>query len=147
MTLDTYGHLFDDRLDEVGVALDAARTAAQQRRRTLRALPRVAPVLPKGVSAGMPKGPRPAFLLVRTPYRTRTPDRIRTGATALREREPTTTFSQVNGLLRPHTAVNCARIWHVHVVSMSEAGLTPTTIRTVSASAWWECDEGAAEVV
>ena len=59
MTLDTYGHLFDDRLDEVGEALDAARTAAQQRRSTLRALPRVAPVLPKGVSAGNAEGAPP----------------------------------------------------------------------------------------
>ncbi len=47
MTLDTYGHLFEDRLDEVGDALDAARGAAQQRRNALRALPRVAPVLPE----------------------------------------------------------------------------------------------------
>lgn len=47
MTLDTYGHLFEDRLDEVGDALDAARTAARRRRSTLRALPRVAPVLPE----------------------------------------------------------------------------------------------------
>ncbi len=39
MTLDTYGHLFEDRLDEVGDALDAARAAAQQRRNALRALP------------------------------------------------------------------------------------------------------------
>ena len=43
MTLDTYGHLFEDRLDEVGDALDAARAAAQQRRRNLSALPRVCP--------------------------------------------------------------------------------------------------------
>ena len=50
MTLDTYGHLFEDRLDEVGDALDAARAAAQQRRSALRALPRVAPVLPEPVS-------------------------------------------------------------------------------------------------
>jgi integrase len=47
MTLDTYGHLFEDRLDEVGDALDAARAAAQRRRNALRALPRVAPVLPE----------------------------------------------------------------------------------------------------
>jgi hypothetical protein len=32
----------------------------------------------------MEKGPLPAFLLVRTPARIGTPDRIRTGATALR---------------------------------------------------------------
>jgi integrase len=47
MTLDTYGHLFEDRLDEVATAMDAAREAAQQRRNALRALPRVAPVLPE----------------------------------------------------------------------------------------------------
>ncbi len=32
MTLDTYAHLFEDRLDEVATAMDAAREAAQQRR-------------------------------------------------------------------------------------------------------------------
>lgn len=29
MTMDTYGHLFSDRLDEVAQALDAARTASR----------------------------------------------------------------------------------------------------------------------
>ena len=29
MTLDTYGHLFEDRLDEIGDAMDRARTAAR----------------------------------------------------------------------------------------------------------------------
>ncbi len=52
MTLDTYGHLFEDRLDEVGDAMDRARKAAQQRRNGLGALPRVAPVLPDPDSAG-----------------------------------------------------------------------------------------------
>ena len=47
MTLDTYGHLFEDRLDEVGNAMDAARAAAQARRAALRVLPRVAPALPE----------------------------------------------------------------------------------------------------
>jgi integrase len=51
MTLDTYGHLFDDRLDEVGDAMDAARQAAHQRRAALRLVGRadsaVAPVLPR----------------------------------------------------------------------------------------------------
>ncbi len=47
MTLDTYGHLFEDRLDEVGDALDRARTAAQQRRNTVEVLPRVARALPE----------------------------------------------------------------------------------------------------
>ena len=52
MTLDTYGHLFEDRLDEVGDAMDRARKAAQQRSNSLGALPRVAPVLPQPDSAG-----------------------------------------------------------------------------------------------
>jgi integrase len=47
MTLDTYGHLFEDRLDEVGDAMDRARTAAQQRRSAPDAWPRVAPVWPQ----------------------------------------------------------------------------------------------------
>ncbi len=47
MTLDTYGYLFEDRLDEVATAMDADREAAQQRRADLRALPRVAPALPE----------------------------------------------------------------------------------------------------
>ena len=51
MTLDTYGHLFDDRLDEVGEAMDRARAAAHRRRNTRAALPRVAPVLPEPESA------------------------------------------------------------------------------------------------
>ncbi|MFT3871232.1 MAG: hypothetical protein QM714_01095 [Nocardioides sp.] len=32
MTLDVYGHLFQDRLDEVATALDVAREAARKRR-------------------------------------------------------------------------------------------------------------------
>ncbi len=36
MTLDTYRHLFEDRLDEVGDRMDAAREAAQARRSALR---------------------------------------------------------------------------------------------------------------
>jgi len=51
MTLDTYGHLFEDRLDEVGDAMDAAREAARERRAALRPVapadPAVAPVLPQ----------------------------------------------------------------------------------------------------
>ena len=46
VTLDTHGHLFDDRLDEVGAAMDAARTAARAcREATVRCpvLPRVLP--------------------------------------------------------------------------------------------------------
>ena len=58
MTLDTYGHLFEDRLDEVGNALDAGRITAQQRRAQLRAVPAVAPVLPQGVSTSSTAGSR-----------------------------------------------------------------------------------------
>ncbi len=51
MTLDTYGHLFGDRLDEVGDALDAAREAARRRQTQSdllpEPLPRVAPALPE----------------------------------------------------------------------------------------------------
>jgi hypothetical protein len=47
MTLDTYGHLFDDRLDEVGDAMDRARDAARTRRQRANVLPRVAPALPR----------------------------------------------------------------------------------------------------
>jgi hypothetical protein len=56
MTLDTYGHLFDDRLDQVGIAMDAARSAAQARRKATVLLPRVAPVLPEPDSDGNDQG-------------------------------------------------------------------------------------------
>jgi integrase len=52
MTLDTYGHLFDDRLDEVGDAMDRARDAARMRRQRANVLPRVAPALPRPDSDG-----------------------------------------------------------------------------------------------
>jgi hypothetical protein len=60
MTLDTYGHLFEDRLDEVGDAMDRARSAAQQRRKGLGTLPRVAPVLPEPDSAGYDEAAPPS---------------------------------------------------------------------------------------
>jgi hypothetical protein len=47
MTLDTYGHLFHDRLDEVAAAMDAARKHAQRQASALRTVPGVAPVLPQ----------------------------------------------------------------------------------------------------
>jgi len=86
MTLDTYGHLFEDRLDEVGDAMDRARAAARRRRDGADLLPRVAPVLPGPISNEMRERPRTTFPLVRTAFRSGTPDRIRTGATALRVR-------------------------------------------------------------
>lgn len=64
-------------------AMDAGREAAQQRRNALRALP---PCCPSPIWTEMPKRPLPAFPLVRTAFRICTPDRIRTGATALRGR-------------------------------------------------------------
>jgi integrase len=90
MTLDTYGHLFEDRLDEVGDAMDAAREAAARGVRRCGLLPRPILLLPQccpsPIREKMPEGPPPAFPLVRAPFRTSTPDRIRTGATALRGR-------------------------------------------------------------
>ena len=57
MTLDTYGHLFEDRLDEVGDAMDQARDAARERRTRLHVVaqadPAVAPVLPQPDPAGI----------------------------------------------------------------------------------------------
>ena len=55
MTLDTYGHLFEDRLDEVGNALDVARTAAQRLQKPAEVLPRVARALPEPFSAEEPE--------------------------------------------------------------------------------------------
>ena len=83
MTLDTYGHLFEDRLDEVGDALDRARETARQRRELL---PRVAPVLPERDFDGNAEAVRPSVSAGQTAFQTCTPDRIRTGATALRGR-------------------------------------------------------------
>ena len=81
-----YGHLFDDRLAEVGDAIDRARKAAQRRLNNLDLLPRVPQRCPSPFQRGMPKGPLPASLLARTPFRICTPDGIRTRASALRER-------------------------------------------------------------
>jgi integrase len=57
MTLDTYGHLFEDRLDEVGDAMDRAREAARRRRELL---PRVAPVLPEPDFGGIREAAHPS---------------------------------------------------------------------------------------
>ena len=68
MTLDTYGHLFEDRLDEVGDAMDRARRAAQQRRTRLGALPRVASVLPQPDSAVNEEGAPPSVSAGQDPF-------------------------------------------------------------------------------
>ncbi len=65
MTLDTYGHLFEDSFDEVGNAMNTARNASR-RRRTL-FIPS-APVLPQPDSTGSGDEPRSAFPLVKTPF-------------------------------------------------------------------------------
>jgi integrase len=56
MTLDTYGHLFEDRLDEVGDAMDRAREAARIRCAGPRVVAQddspVAPVLPEAALGG-----------------------------------------------------------------------------------------------
>ena len=92
MTLDTYGHLFDDRLDEVSDAMDRARNAARGRRTSAstvaRAEPAVAPVLPHRNSADLQPWSPPSVSAGQSPFRHCTPDRIRTGATAVKGRGP-----------------------------------------------------------
>ena len=68
MTLDTYGHLFDDRLDEVGDAMDRARTAARQLRNSQKVLPRVARVLPEPNSEGNIEGAPPSVSAGQDPF-------------------------------------------------------------------------------
>ncbi len=72
MTLDTYGHLFEDRLDEVGDAMDRARTAARERRTQLCLVaakdPGVAPVLPQPDSAGNGEGAPPSVSAGQDPF-------------------------------------------------------------------------------
>jgi hypothetical protein len=67
MTLDTYGHLFEDRLDEVGDALDAARAAAH-RRDTLRALLGVAPSVPSPIPWKIGEGALPSVSAGQSPF-------------------------------------------------------------------------------
>jgi hypothetical protein len=91
MTLDTYGHLFEDRLDEVAAAMDAARAAERAKRPSpARSVAQdgsaVAQVLPEGQE---PRNDEEALTRVSAGqglFRRGTPDRIRTGATALRGR-------------------------------------------------------------
>ncbi len=72
MTLDTYGHLFEDRLDEVGDAMDRARDAARERRARLHLVaqvdPAVAPVLPQPDSAGNAEGALPSVSAGQDPH-------------------------------------------------------------------------------
>ena len=105
MTLDTYGHLFHDRLDEVADAMTAARDAE----RALHARAGVASVLPKPPKPENGEGALPSVSAGQGPFRTGTPDRIRTGATALRGRRARPLH---NGGLQPARDF----IGHAHVV-------------------------------
>ena len=75
MTLDTYGHLFGDRLDEVGSAMDAARRAAQESRARLSSVPGVAPVLPRASEAGDEEEDPPSVSAAQTAFRDLHPQR------------------------------------------------------------------------
>ena len=53
ITLDTYGHLFPDELDQLAERLEASRSAAIEARRAAKVLPRRSPaVVPLGKRAG-----------------------------------------------------------------------------------------------
>jgi len=71
MTLDTYGHLFEDRLDEVATAMDAARTAERAKRdeaeSAANSLSAVANLLPTASEPQDGEGPLTAFPQVRRP--------------------------------------------------------------------------------
>ena len=86
MTLDTYGHLFEDRLDEAGDAMTVPGRLPKRVPTTKSCCPVLPQRCPSPIWAEMKKRPRTAFPLVRTAFRSGTPDRIRTGATALRGR-------------------------------------------------------------
>ncbi len=73
MTLDTYGHLFEDRLDEVGTAMDKARRAAQERRATEQPLPAVAPVLPEPIHGQNDEEAMPIVSAGQDPFSTEYP--------------------------------------------------------------------------
>ncbi|VXC13328.1 Site-specific integrase (modular protein) [Aeromicrobium sp. 9AM] len=79
MTLDTYGHLFENRLDEVADAMDLART-------TERAQPAVARVLPERLLALDEEDPLTSVSAGQGVFFHGSPDGIRTRATALRGR-------------------------------------------------------------
>ncbi len=90
MTLDTYGHLFEDRLDEVATAMDTARAAERTKRDEARAVANPASAVP----ILLPNGPEPRncedpltrVSAVQRVFHSGTPDGIRTRATALRGR-------------------------------------------------------------
>ena len=89
MTLDTYGHLFENRLDEVADAMDAARDIERQ------AAPAVAPAerpVARVLPDGQPGEPWSRLLehvaAGQIPTLNGTPNGIRTRATAVKGRRP-----------------------------------------------------------
>ena len=91
MTLDTYGHLFENRLDEVTEAMDAARDLERGRGPLTSgfagpAFPAVARVLPETHSGPGSKVPLTGISAGQGHNLLGSPDGIRTRATALRGR-------------------------------------------------------------
>jgi integrase len=72
MTLDTYGHLFEDRLDEVAAAMDAARGAERAKRveaaSAAEALSAVANLLPTPLAAPHEEGALPSVPAGQDPF-------------------------------------------------------------------------------
>ena len=107
----TYGHLFEDRIDEVAAAMDAARGAERAKRARPPPLPALLLLLPICCQLlkkpQMPKRSYPAFPLARTSSHMCTPDGIRTRATALRGRRARPLHN--GGLSRRDSSVRATR--------------------------------------
>jgi len=87
MTLDTYGHLFENRLDEVADAMDLARTKERPEAVEIYSpFPAVARVLPEHPSAPNSEDPLTRVSAGQGAFFHGSPDGIRTRATALRGR-------------------------------------------------------------
>ncbi len=87
MTMDTYGHLFENRLDEVAEAMDAARSTARAAANAVaHADPRVAPLLPQADVIALAEMRRRSKTPGQEGFCHGSPDGIRTRATALRGR-------------------------------------------------------------
>jgi len=89
VTLDTYGHLFENRLDEVAEAMDLARTS--ERQRTAPSVPAelpVARVLPDGQPGEQLSRLLEHIAAGQAPFLSGTPNGIRTRATAVKGRRP-----------------------------------------------------------
>ena len=88
MTLDTYGHLFENRLDEVADAMDLARTNDRRAAAAAgSALPAVAPVLPEHDWHRNEKDLVASISAGQEVFLSGTPNGIRTRATAVKGRK------------------------------------------------------------